>query len=272
MEHRKARFYTLPPTGIEYPYLFVTFKQRRELLKRRFEHAIMDSNVGLFFFHMKLREYPKEFLDVYVHIAKNYSEMFDGRIFITIPDYPADYYINGKPTPSAEDNVERTIINIKKLIKIGGVDWLPVIQSKYMDTFSFINSCRKVMEIVGSDYPQIAIGTICKSRNVKWIKYCCEYTRKIFPKTWIHAFGLTLKALPHVKNHIDSWDSTAWTFPRTPGKWSYKNKNEKVEYFTKYIERINKILSNNLHLPTSNVNTSSCIEYGAVRGVLLGAS
>ncbi|MCR6691559.1 MAG: hypothetical protein MRT15_04145, partial [archaeon YNP-LCB-003-016] len=192
----------------------MTFRQRKELFKRRFEHAILDSNVGLFFFHMKLSDYPPKFLERYVDAARSISEIFDGRIFITIPDYPADYYVDGRLTPSAVDNVERTLRNIERFIGIGGVNWLPVIQSKYMDTFSFIDSCNRLRGIVGGDYPQIAIGTICKCRNVKWITYCCKYARKIFPRSWIHAFGLTLKALPHVKRYIDSWDSTAWTFPR----------------------------------------------------------
>ena len=238
-----VRFYTLPPLKIDYPYLFVTFRQRGELFKRRFDHAIMDSNVGLFFFHMKLSDYPPKFLERYVYVARIVSEAFDGRIFITIPDYPADYYVNGKPTPSSVDNVERTLRNIERFIGIGGVNWLPVIQSRYMDTFSFIYSCNRLREIVGGDYPQIAIGTICKCGNVKWITYCCKYARKIFPGSWIHAFGLTLKVLPHVKRYIDSWDSTAWTFPRTHGRWSCKNVDEAVRYFMEYMSRIGEILN-----------------------------
>jgi hypothetical protein len=238
-----VRFYTLPPSTVDYPYLFVTFKQRGELFKRRFEHAIMDSNVGLFFLHMGLHDYPNGFLGEYMHVARVLSEAFNGRIFVTIPDYPADYLVNGKPTPSAVDNVERTLRNIERFIGIGGVNWLPVVQSRYMDTFSFIDSCNRLRGIVGGDYPQIAIGTVCKCRNVKWITYCCKYARKIFPRSWIHAFGLTLKALPHVKRFIDSWDSTAWTFPRTPGRWSSKNRFEDEQYFKEYLSRVSQILS-----------------------------
>ncbi|MCR6691506.1 MAG: hypothetical protein MRT15_03875, partial [archaeon YNP-LCB-003-016] len=71
----------------------------------------------------------------------------------------------------------------------------------------------------------------------------CKYARKIFPRSWIHAFGLTLKALPHVKRYIDSWDSTAWTFPRTPGRWSCKSMDEAVRYFKEYLSRVSQILS-----------------------------
>jgi len=105
------------------------------------------------------------------------------------------------------------------------------------------SSSNRLRGIVGGDYPQIAIGTVCKCRNVKWITYCCKYARKIFPRSWIHAFGLTLKALPHVKRFIDSWDSTAWTFPRTPGRWSSKNRFEDEQYFKEYLSMVSQILS-----------------------------
>jgi hypothetical protein len=237
------RFYTLPPRGVEYPYLFVTFSQRRELLRRRHEHAIMDSNVGLFFLHMGLRDYPPSFLRLhYPHAAKVYSELLRGRLLVTIPDYPSDYFIGGRQAPSAEDNVERTLRNIREFLKVSGVNWLPVIQSRFMDTLSFIDSCERVKELVGHDYPQVAIGTVCKSRDLRWIAYCCRYARLSFPRSWIHAFGLTLGALPHVRKYIDSWDSTAYTFPRPRGH-SCKNSAEARKYFEDYLSRMKLLLS-----------------------------
>jgi hypothetical protein len=239
----KPIFFTLPPSrSIEYPYLFVTFFKRKELLKRRFKQAIMDSNVGLFFYHRALEDYPSGFLDLYTAYAKKFTELFGDKLFATIPDLPADYFKDGKQTPSAKDNVERTLANIRRFIKIEGVNWLPVIQSRYLDTFSFIESCVRVKEIIG-DYPRVAIGTVCKSRDLKWIIYCCRYARSFFPKQWIHAFGLTLNALPHVKQYIDSWDSMAWTFPRTPWLSSCKNKLQAEEYFKAYIRKVEEKLS-----------------------------
>jgi len=239
----RPRFYTLPPSReIYHPWLFVTYRKRRELLKRRFEHAIMDSNVGYFFYHRELEDYPPNFLDEYVHQAKLYTELLGGRIWVVIPDYPADYIKNGVQTPSAKDNVERTLRNIKRLIDVDGVEWLPVIQSRLRDTFSFAEACQRTAEIIGEDYPRVAIGTVCKSRRLKWITYCIKFARRHFPKSHIHAFGLTLTALPHVKDYIDSWDSMAWTFPRTPWLSSCHTKLEAEEYFRAYLRKIEQKL------------------------------
>lgn len=238
-EPKQPRFYTLPPSrDIYHPWLFVTFMNRKELLLRNFEHSIMDCNVGLFFHHKQLYEYPSGFLDEYKKEAKILGELFGDKIMVSIPDYPADYVVDGKQTPSAYDNVARTLRNIRKFIKYDGVNWLPVIQSNLNDPLSFINSCILMKDIIGGDYPRIAIGTVCKSRNREWIKHCCWCARAYFPKSWIHAFGLTLDALPFVKDHIDSWDSMAWTFPRGRGLSSAKNIQQAREYFVKYMEKV----------------------------------
>jgi len=230
MLREKPRFYTLPPSrDIRHPWLFVTFGKRDELKVRDYEHAIMDSNVGLFFHHRGLPEYPHGFFWLYEHYAKWLSKRFN--LWVVTPDYPDDYNPG-----SLGDNVSRTLANIEKFMEVKGVEWLPVIQSRFMDTFSFIDSCWRVKELIG-DHPRVAIGTVCKSRSLRWIVYCCKYARRVFPNAWIHAFGLTLGALPRVKKFIDSWDSMAWTFPRTPWLSPYKTKMEAREYFEAYLRR-----------------------------------
>jgi hypothetical protein len=120
--------------------------------------------------------------------------------------------------------------------------WLPVIQSRYLNRFSFLESAKKLYDLIG-DYPQIAIGTVCKCRKLDFIIYCCRVARKIFPKSWIHAFGLTLTALPKVAHLIDSYDSLAWTFPRTRGH-SCKTLKERTEYFNLYINKTKEVAPN----------------------------
>lgn len=115
--------------------------------------------------------------------------------------------------------------------------YLPVIQSRYLDKFSFIECADKLSTMLG-DYPQVAIGTVCKCKDMDFILYCCQVARKFFPNSWIHAFGLTLNALPKVKRYINSFDSMAWTFPRTHGSHSCKNKHERKQYFETYLKKV----------------------------------
>jgi hypothetical protein len=62
--------------------------------------------------------------------------------------------------------------------------------------------------------------------------------RAQFPDAWIHAFGLRVNYLDELDGIIDSFDSTAWTYPRGRGGHSARNKKEKIEYFREYLKRI----------------------------------
>jgi hypothetical protein len=197
-----VRFYTLPPEGISWNYLLVNSNNYKILFKLKWKHAILDCGVERFLKNPNMKDYPKSFLEYWKYKAKELTEIFGEKLWITIPDYPDDYHPG-----QFGDNVSKTIENIKDFIKIEGVNWLVSIQSRYLDRFSFIESCQKVKEIVGEDYPRIAIGTVCKTKNLSFIEYCCKVTRKFFPKSQIHAFGLTLKTLPRVAKVISSWDS-----------------------------------------------------------------
>jgi len=231
------RFYTLPSDiHVDYPYLLVNFFNRNKLRYYKFEHAILDSGVNRIFFNWHKDDYPRWILNRIDFVAKQFSEIYKGRLWVTIPDYPDDYYPG-----YVKNNIERTIANIEYFLKIKGVEWLPVIQSRYQDVFSFFESCEKVRDIIGN-FPRVAIGTVCKSRKLSFITNCCKIARKFFPESHIHAFGLTLKALPKVKDYLDSWDSLAWTFPRKHGLASCKNKKERTEFFHAYLRRIDEIL------------------------------
>ena len=235
------RFYTLPPDGIEWPWLFTTMPRYKVLFRRKFEHAIVDSGVEQFFNHGRLRDYPRWYLAEYKRKAKYLASIFGDRVWFVIPDYPDDY-VPGMCYEGGLDNVDKTIRNIEEFIAIDGVEWLPVIQSRYEDTFSFISSCERVKELLGH-YPRLAIGTVCKARQLKWIVWCCLYARKVFPLSWLHAFGLTLSALSRLRDHLDSFDNMAWTFPRHAGLPSAKSLEAKRRYFLAYIARIKEVIT-----------------------------
>jgi hypothetical protein len=250
------RFYTLPPSGVDWPYLLVNPNNYRALFRCKFKHAILDCGVEAFKKNLNLKGYPKSFLENWKWKAKQLTEIFGERLFVTIPDYPDDFHPG-----QFGDNVSKTLANIKEFVSVEGVNWLPSIQSQYLNRFSFLESCQRVKEIIG-DYPQVAIGTVCKTNNLSFIEYCCKVARKFFPKSHVHAFGLTLKALPRLKWTITSWDSlvpecgrTKWrywlldsfdslsySFPRESGKSSCRNLSERQKFFYAYLERVKQIV------------------------------
>lgn len=244
------RFYSLPPRQIQYPYLLVNMWHWRELEKRKFEHAILDSGVEVFKTRKHLKDYPPSFLQRYSQRAEIVNHKFEGKVWVTIPDYCDDI------TPGRfGDNVEKTLRNIQEFITIEGVEWLPVLQCRFLNVFSFYEACERTRALIG-DYPRIAIGTVCKTRRHSFIVECCEIARKFFPKSWIHAFGLTLDVLPKVKDYINSFDSLACYFPRTSFKeWSAKtglkpfpnvsptSRSKVAEiFFNAYLERLKQIV------------------------------
>lgn len=231
---KTVKFYTLPDKTV-YPYLLVNRKKYKTLFSRTFNHAIIDSGV-MDFVHANVTEYPRRFLDNWAWKATQLQEIFGSKVSFVIPDYPDDY------NPGAMgDNVTKTIENIRRFVEEEPkVNWIPVLQSRYLNKLSFLESCQRVKKEVG-EHPFLAIGTVCKCKKHDFIVYCCKTARKHFPHSKLHAFGLTLNVLPKVHDLIDSFDSMAWTFPRTPGH-SCKTQKERDEYFQAYIERIEQIV------------------------------
>ena len=200
---RKPLFYTYPPYGIHYPYLLLNRRNYRYIFRSSFRHAIIDSGVSDFI-RAGVTDYPESFLNTWMKEAQWLQSYFGDKLWFVIPDYPDDH----NPGQFG-DNVQRTIDRIQEYLRLcPEVNWLPVIQSRYHDQFSFIESCEKLKSL-GYNYKRLAIGTVCKSRSVDFIEFCCEIARGYFPTSWIHAFGLTLKALPKVSRLIDSFDSLA---------------------------------------------------------------
>ena len=233
----EKRFYTYPfqvsGEWIKYPFVCVPFHDYKLLFKFRWKFAILDCGVEIF--AKGAKEYPKGFFLRYEWKAQQLTQIFGDRLWITIPDYPDDYRNN-----PIENNVERTLANIKRFHNIKGVNWLYPIQSSYLDIDSFHFACHEVQKF---NPKRVAIGTVCKTNNLAFIVECCKMARKHFPNAWIHAFGPTLRALPKILPYIDSWDSTAFFCSREKGKGKCWTKKERLEYFIAYLERVFEILT-----------------------------
>jgi hypothetical protein len=236
------RFYTLPPKGVAHEYIFVNPRSANELYRRKFSHAICDSGVHYFYENPQAQDYPTGYMERYIRLAQKLAVGFGDRVWITIPDYPDDYHPG-----QFGDNVERTLMNIEQFVRIKDISWIPTIQASYKNKRSFEYCCKQLRRI---DYfERVAIGTVCKVRDLKFISECCRIARKHFPKSWIHAFGPPLNAVPHIMHYINSFDSAAWTFPRSAHNSSCKTARERREYFLAYLS----LLSDKLNMPNTSI-------------------
>ena len=247
------RFYTTPPKDFEHPYLMLNPNWYKEIFKREFEHAILDCGVEFFKTNPDAKEYPRHFLALWKYRAQWMTDIFGDRLWVTIPDYPDDYHPG-----QFKDNIGMTLRNVEEFIQYDGINWIVTIQSRFQDHLSFYQSLQKTKEIVG-DYPRIAIGTVCKSRNKKFIVECVKAARKHFPNSHIHAFGPTLSCITEIKPYLDSFDSMAWCYPRKNFKtWSEetglkpfpnahplcmseKGRHANKIFWTSYLKRLNEL-------------------------------
>lgn len=210
----------------------ICYPERRRLKNYSWKHAILDSGVEIFLKGAK--EYPNGFFDKYAFTCQQYTEIFGDRLWCVIPDYPDDYRNN-----PIEHNVRKTLRNIKRFHKVKGVNWVYPLQSDYLNLQNFHDSCHQVMKYCPE---RIAIGTVCKTRNLQFIEKACRMAHQHFPVSHIHAFGPTLSALPRILPFIDSWDSCAYFY--NENATLCKTAEERKLAFERYVEKINKILVN----------------------------
>lgn len=229
------RFYTLPPRLTPWPYLLFNPNNIKEMNRRKWNHCILDSGIEMFL-DPSIKDYSPSFLHRWKGLSRIKTDIHGEKIWITIPDY-CDDLVPG----SLGDNVKRTLDNIENFITVDDVNWLVVLQARYLNTLSFLESIQGVKDLLGQ-YPRIAIGTVCKCRKLSFIEKCAKLARAHFPNSWIHMFGLPLNALPRVKEHVDSFDSLAYTFTRRRSEGCATTHDQKRRYFKEYVERMKELL------------------------------
>jgi len=205
------------------------------------EHVILDSGVETVFMVSRMRDYPSGYW------LRFQREMFkargDSRVWMVIPDYPDDYE-QGMTYERGMDNVDKTFRNIERWIKVEGVEWMPVLQSRFLDRQRFVESCERMRDF---DPVRVGIGTVCKTKNLPFIRFCLETARRYFPKAWIHAFGITLKALPHARHYIDSCDSASHIIyllhKRREMGWSSTDKKVADKAIDAWLRRAEELVS-----------------------------
>lgn len=261
LTHRKPgfkRFYSYPPVECEHPWVLRNIKQKKipcvheivdigiyDLLAPPFKHSTEKlekwKNLKVENGWKVVPDCPDlkgEFSDVILNKLLKNLEKFD---FTVVLWRYINYWWNYL---DSFDNTEYSWELLEDFYIQDDVSHLPVLQSKYGDMESLKEYIKKFKDKYGV-VDKIAVGSICKLDDNKLGVHMLKEVRRAFYSTWIHAFGLRFVQFKRVFFFIDSFDSSAWTFPREPGRGTCKNKNERVQFFNDYLKQINEIINKN---------------------------
>ena len=246
-----VRFYTLPPNEIPYPFILINANKPslHYIIKhRRFiESVIIDSGVEIFR-DPSIKDYPPNHFMKLASLYKRVKSIAgDAEVYATVPDYPDDYHpkslwLNGKT------NIERTLDNILyALNSYSEVNWLIPVQGHNSDPESLVYALELYQRHGVPLDNYIAIANLCVERKDTIL---VESVKRVWAWLWsngyyhtrIHVFGPDVSAIQYIVQYIYSFDSMAWTKPRTHGGWSAKTNGERIYLFLTWIHRYSKII------------------------------
>lgn len=252
-----VRFYTLPPRNIPYPYILINANNPKpgikyiEENKDIVEAVIIDSGVERLR-KCNVMDYPGGYKENNNQLAKLYeivaSIIPEREIYVVASDYPDDYCPGrwGK-------NIEMTIESILDAIdRYKNIPWLLPVQGKWMKPESVVYSLElmKSNGLINYAYRTtryMALANLCVNKDCKTI-----YRTTLNAYNWLvnhsfldmklHLFGIASNCVGKIKQYIYSWDSTAWTKPRTPGGSSAWNNLERSYLFLTFIHKYSEFI------------------------------
>ncbi len=218
------RFYTYPPVECEWPWILRNIKQKSMPCR----HEIVDIGIYDLFKHPFAHSNEK---------LKKWELLRTGgwKVVPDCPDIEGEFDVEW-----GGDNLEYSWELLCEYYIPSNQSHMPVLQSYYENIKSFQGYIKRFKKKYGV-VDKVAVGSISKVNDHDLGVKMLKIARREFPKTWIHAFGLRFHQFKRVYSLIDSYDSTSWTFPRTSGRSSCKNKVERIEFFWDYVNRINLV-------------------------------
>lgn len=256
------RFYTLPPPQLPYPFILTNAANPEPGLRyiTRYraivEAVIIDAGVEMFR-DPGLRDYPgggRAWVDRVAQLWRRVTRVLpDAEVYATVPDYPDDYHPQSLWESPGRTNIERTLDNIDYALSVhDDVDWLLPVQGHYENPGSVMIALEE-LEAVGAlrwakrHTKYVAIANLCVSRNCRTIEATVATARwwlntRGYGDIRIHVFGPSARCVRRIANAIHSWDSTAWTKPRTSGGSSAWNSDERAYLFITFIARYTDLI------------------------------
>ena len=243
------RFYTLPPIKIFWPHVLINANRPETGLayvrthRRDVEAIIIDSGIEIFR-DPNVKDYPPGHLKRLVWLYNRVRCLCsDAEVWVTAPDYCDDYHPGALWLNADFTNIERTVESVKRaLTEHPEVDWLIPVQGHYREPKS-VAYCISLYEqegiLDGRDY--IAVANLCTERRHDIMLETILIAERMLHPRRIHVFGLDVDVATKVKRRIFSFDSLAWTFPRSPGLPSCKNSKQRRQYFLAFIKRLEEL-------------------------------
>ena len=239
------RFYTLPPFQIEYPYVLINGRnpnQGLRYIRRHFKNirsVIIDSGIEIFR-DENVKDYPPNHLCKLVRLYYRVKQFID-EVWLVCPDYCDDYHPRSLWISANYTNIERTVDSVLKCLeRYPDVNWLIPIQGWHRKPKSVLR-CLNLYKEYGVDREYYGIGNLCVEKRESIMIKTVRYVKSILKDRKIHVFGLDLRTARKLRNEIYSFDSMAWTRPVDRQGWSCKNTKERIEYFKKWLKRLNDI-------------------------------
>ncbi|MEM4452164.1 MAG: hypothetical protein QW182_03030 [Thermosphaera sp.] len=264
LKKRGIKFYTLPPGRVPWPWILVNIFSTNVLenylnyigeIGGRVERLVLDAGVDRYW-RKRYCDIPLDYTDQYWNMfyeaidkVKALSKKYGFKYEVVVPDYPDDYSNTWRRkhalwTEECSDvttNIDRTIENILTIIDSDNkLPWLVPIQGYEDAPQSIAYTLEDLVNRFGYKRYRYALANLCTSKKADIIAETLRLARETCPQCSFHIFGPGLtgvkKSLAFLR-YGDSWDSTAWTFPRGSG-WSCKNSYERFIYFVLYMKHV----------------------------------
>jgi hypothetical protein len=240
------KFFTTPPKP--YPYVLINARKPVFTYVKYAEEVIIDSGIEIFRV-AGVKDYPKDHISNLVKLYLRVRALVGNKpIHVVVPDYPDDYHPGSLWLSNDYTNIERTVDNVLRYTEqYKWIPWLIPIQGWNRKPESVLRSIKLYREhgiIDRFDY--FGVGNLCVESDTEIIYRTCKIVRNELRDKKIHVFGLKLPALKHVYHLIDSFDSMAWTRPVDSKGHSCKNSMERVDYFERWLRRLESITKHNV--------------------------
>jgi hypothetical protein len=262
-ENTKIYFYSYPPATSTWSYLLLNVHNYRDINKfidrdLRIAAVILDAAVDYYWRKPCTNiatdydnEYWNQFWNAVDYLKSTAKEKWI-HLEVTAPDYPDDYSKDWKKEHCLwidnYSNIHRTLENVFFITEQDkNVKWLLPAQG-YENT---PESILLPLEIYTSHKMhkryRIGLANLCTSKATTMIVKTIHIAREACKECRFHIFGPSVKAVEDatklgILKHYDSFDSTAWTFPRTAGLWSARNEHERRTFFELYLKRVAEAL------------------------------
>jgi len=239
------RFYAYPPKECKWDWILRNIYEKPLPCK----HEIVDIKV------YDLAKPPFEHSKEKLKLWKNLDT--DG--WKVVPDCP-DF--KGEGVKSCQEWDINPIDYSKELLQeyyTNPDNQMPVIQTLANNLNELDNYCKWFKREFDTPQRLAVSGSICRVNNMDFVFKGVKIVRRHFPDTWIHLFAPRLHHLKKLYPIIESFDSSCWTFPRTGGQASCKNKEERIEYFWNYVNILNKHVGMDLHKEQSSLGGFGCV-------------